>query len=115
MKTPDEFAQLMSDKNPALAKRPEGDFTVTAPKKTPTLTGFEYFWCALPLCMVAFGGAVGGLFGGIAASCNVAIFRSGRTLSNKYILSALMSIGSFIAWWALVALLVTAFPGLGRR
>lgn len=115
MKTPDEFAQLMSDKNPNLAKRPEGNFTVSAPKETPKLTGFEYFWCALPIGILVVGGAVGGVFAGIAVTGNLAIFRSRRTLSKKYILSASMLIGTFIAWWAAALTLMTIFPGLRRH
>ena len=115
MKTSDEFAQLMSDKNPNLAKRPEGGFTVSAPKETPKLTGFEYFWCALPMGITVMGGAVGGLIAGMAVIANLTIFRSSRTPSKKYILSTVVLIGTFIAWWAAALTLLTIFPGLRRH
>jgi hypothetical protein len=115
MKTPDEFARLMGDKNPNLAKRPEGGFTVSTPKETHKLTGLEYFWCALPIGVMVIGGAVGGLFAGMAVTGNLAIFRSNRTPSEKYALSSVVLIGTFVAWWIAALTLMTIFPDLRRH
>jgi hypothetical protein len=112
VKTPDEFAQLMSDRNPNLAKRPEGDFTVSAPKETPKLTAFEYVWCALPIALMAFGGAVGGLISGMVVLSNLTLFRSDRSPSRKYLLSTVVLIGSGFVWWTAVMALMAIFPGL---
>ena len=112
MKTPDEFAQLMSEKTPNLGKRPEGDFTLSPPKEKQKLVGFEYFWAALPLSVLVIGGAVGGLFAGIAVTTNFAIFRSAKSKLYKYSVSTCVTLGAVILWYVVALLLMATFPGL---
>ncbi|GFZ90044.1 hypothetical protein [Dyella caseinilytica] len=112
MKTPDEFARMMSEKDPNIGKRPEGSFTISQPKEQQKLGGFEYFWAALPLLVLVIGGAIGGLFAALAVTANFAIFRSTKSRLYKYSVSTCVTLGTVILWYVVALLLMVIFPGL---
>jgi|SRR5271169_1670919 len=66
------------------------------------LRWYEYLWIGIPIALVAAGGAIGGLCGGLAANTNGRIFRSDRGLLAKYGLSALITLGAALAYVVLV-------------
>jgi hypothetical protein len=61
------------------------------------LAWYEYAWIGVPLLLAVNGGALGGLFGGLAFYASAHVFRSGRGAAAKYALSALLSVAAFVA------------------
>jgi hypothetical protein len=58
------------------------------------LKWYEYIWIALPLVLLAIGGALGGGIGAAAAFTNAMIFRNQSMTAGKYILTLLITIGA---------------------
>jgi hypothetical protein len=77
----------------------------------PPLPWYAWVWSALPILLIAIGGAFGALVGVIATNINVKIFRSSSHLAAKFILSALVSGGAIVGYIALAVALSTM---LGR-
>jgi hypothetical protein len=72
----------------------------------------EQIVCALPIGLVAIGGAVGGAFGGLAWFLNQKIMRSTRSAPVRYALVALTIVGAVAAYFASLVVLVMLFPNL---
>jgi hypothetical protein len=56
-----------------------------------SIAWYEYLWTGLPLILVMFGGAIGGLLGVLAVWTNLGFFRSERGPIAKYLLSGVVS------------------------
>ena len=78
------------------------------PAKTK-LEWYEHIWIALPIALVAFGGAIGGGCGGAAWATNRAIFlkHKARYPALCYMASGLVSIAAVVLW-LVVAMLIHA-------
>lgn len=79
-------------------------FTIVEPLKW-----YQWLWAGLPFLLIAVGGAMGGLFGGLAMVANIRIMRSGLNRVARYaatggvtILAMLIFGASALAWqsWA---------------
>lgn len=83
--------------------------TATSERK---LSIVEQIVCALPIGLVAVGGAIGGAFGGLAWYLNQKIMRGTQATPVRYALVALTIVGSVAAYFAAVFVLVMLFPNL---
>ncbi|MGG4394188.1 hypothetical protein ABEX25_07725 [Paenibacillus thiaminolyticus] len=63
-------------------------------------------WCALPLAVIAFGGAVGGALGALGMIANFALFRTHLPVLAKFITTLLVTLGCAAGWW-IIAMAVT--------
>ena len=66
-------------------------------KVVEPLKWYQWIWSALSFLLLFFGGAVGGLCGGIAFTVNIRIFHSNMSNLAKYAMSAIVSIVAVIA------------------
>ena len=73
---------------------------------------YEYLWMGLPIVLVFAGGGLGALFGMIAIYSSARIFRSDRNLISKYVLSALISIGTGLVFFILAGIIHIAVYGV---
>ena len=63
------------------------------------------------MCLIAVGGALGGLVGGFAVYTNIRVFRRDRGVASRYALTGLISLGSvvgFVIGLAFLGLLLSA-------
>jgi hypothetical protein len=81
-----------------------GDATAVA----PPLQWYEYAWIGIPVLLIFVGGAIGGFVGALGAVASGRVFRSEHSTPVKYGLSALITLGAFIAF----VILATAFQAL---
>ena len=72
------------------------------------LKWYEYAWIGVPIVLVFSGGAIGGLVGALAANASGRVFRGDRGGAAKYGLSALITLGAFVAF----VVLATGFQAL---
>ncbi len=79
------------------------------------LTVVEQIVCALPIALVAVGGAIGGACGGLAWVANQKIMRSNRSAPVRYMLVALTFVGAVAGYFVVLFLLAMAFPSLFAR
>ena len=87
----------------------------TAPTERK-LTVVEQIVCALPIGLVAVGGAIGGAFGGLGWYLNQKIMRSNRSAPVRYALAVLTLVGAVAVYFASVVVLAMLFPNLfGQR
>lgn len=86
---------------------------ITIPKPSPTskrkLEWYEHIWCALPLCLVAIGGAIGGGCGGVAWAFNRQVFQKLTNPVFRYLVTGLISAAAFGSYLALAILLFGIF------
>jgi hypothetical protein len=82
-----------------------------APEKRK-LNVVELVFTAWPMALVAVGGAIGGLCGGVGWAINAKIMSSGLSAPVRYGLCVLVGIGAIGLWLLAVFLLATAFPSL---
>jgi hypothetical protein len=75
----------------------------------PALSWYQYAWCALPLILVALGGAIGGAIGGLAMGVNVSIFRSSNAALAKYALTALVAVAAVVGYIAIAGPIALMF------
>ena len=78
------------------------------------LTWYEYAWISVPILLAHVGGALGALFGILAAYSSARVFRSNRPPIAKYGISALISgcaVLAFLTLATLVQLLVRGPSG----
>lgn len=80
----------------------------TNTKKLPLSVHFMAGW---PLILVLFGGAIGGLFAGLAYVVNLKIYRSELTKMNKILANLMSGMVAIMLWW-LVASWVQAYFGI---
>ncbi len=76
------------------------------------LKWYEYLWTALPIGLMAVGGAIGGACGGGAAAINIKLMQSQRSSALKYALTGLVSLGAVGAYY-IVAKVFLSVTGLG--
>jgi hypothetical protein len=74
----------------------------------PPLAWYEYAWACLPILLLLVGGAIGGALGGAAAYTNLALFRSQRSPSARYGLSALVTLAATVGCFLIGGLLLAA-------
>jgi hypothetical protein len=55
------------------------------------LQWYQWVWCGLPILLVAAGGCIGGLFGGLAIGVNVRIFRMKMNPALQFLLTGAVS------------------------
>jgi len=77
-----------------------------SPASKPKLTWYEHVWAALPLCLVAVGGCIGGGIGGAAWVVNRAVFQKVRQPVLRYVLTGLISAAAVVAWLVLASVLL---------
>lgn len=65
------------------------------------LAWYELVWAGLPILLVFVGGALGALFGILAAYTNSRVFRSNLSAVMKYVLTALVSSAATILYFIL--------------
>ncbi len=75
----------------------------------------EHIICALPIALIAVGGAIGGLCGGAAWAVNQKIMRGQQSAVVRYALVALTFVGAIAAYFAVIIALAMAFPNLFSR
>jgi hypothetical protein len=81
----------------------------------PKLKPHEHIVAGLPLVLLIVGGAIGGAVGGGAYACSAAVFKKDISNTKKYIYSLLITFGAVAAYFGLIILLATLFPGLFNR
>jgi len=81
----------------------------------PNLTWYQYVWIALPLLLIAVGGAIGGACGGAACAINRTVFLKTSNPVLKYVWTGIISAAAFIAWLIVAALLIGFVHGLRAR
>lgn len=79
--------------------------------KTKKLSLSVHFMAGWPLILVLFGGAIGGLFAGLAYVVNLKIYRSELTKMNKILANVMSGMIAIMLWW-LVASWVQAYFGI---
>lgn len=79
------------------------------------LTIVEQIVCALPIGLIAVGGAIGGACGGAAWVVNQKIMRSNSSAPVRYLLVALTFVGAVVAYFAAIFALALIFPDLFAR
>ena len=79
-----------------------------------SLTWYEYLWLGIPIVLVFTGGGLGALVGLLAMYASTRVFRGNRSGFSKYGLTALISIGAFVVFVA-VAALVQVLVGTPQR
>jgi hypothetical protein len=62
------------------------------------LTWYEYAWIGIPILLLFVGGALGAVIGVLATYTSSHIFRSGRTVASKYLLTALVTVSSIVVF-----------------
>jgi hypothetical protein len=77
-----------------------------SPAAKPKLAWYEHVWAALPLCLVAVGGAIGGGIGGAAWVVNRAVFQKVRQPVLRYVLTGLISAAAVVAWLVLASVIL---------
>jgi hypothetical protein len=77
----------------------------------PPLPWYEMFWAGAPLMLVFVGGALGALFGALAAYFNTRIFRSNMQIVMKYMLTTAISCAAILIYLILRLMLTMAVNG----
>ena len=75
---------------------PELEIDGTKIKLISPLRWHEYVWTALPIILFLIGGFLGGLLGIIATHTNIKVFRSGLSITSKYIFSSFVLFLAYI-------------------
>ncbi len=71
------------------------------------LKWYQWVWSSLPILLVFMGGAIGAIFGLIAASISIRVFRSQMNTAVQYIVVAVISIIAVIAYVILAMLIAS--------
>jgi hypothetical protein len=80
---------------------PKIEIDGTIIKLARSLTWYEYLWMGLPIMLIFVGGGLGAMFGFGATYISGRIFRSGRKVTFKYLLSGVVSISAVTAYFVL--------------
>lgn len=75
----------------------------------------QNIFCAWPLVLVAFGGALGGGLGALAWAINVKIMKSDYIALVTYPAVILMGLSAFAVYFGIVAYLVIQYPDVFVR
>jgi hypothetical protein len=73
------------------------------------LAWYDQVWLALPIALVAVGGAIGGACGGAAWGINQKVFRSTKDPILRYVWTGLISVAAVFAYVALAAAFILIF------
>jgi len=77
----------------------------------PPLPWYQLVWAGAPILLVFVGGALGALFGALAAYFNTHIFRSNMLPVWKYMLTAVISCAAILIYLILAIMLTMAVNG----
>ncbi len=75
---------------------------------TQPLPWYAWLWSGLPILLVFAGGALGAIAGFIAFTINTSIFRSGKSTTLKFVLTAFVSLLAVVVYFVLAVLLALA-------
>ncbi len=107
------IAESETTATPSPTPRPTAPRPIAALKSvsasTRKLAWYEHLWCALPLCLVAMGGAIGGGCGGLAWACNRQIFRKMNNPALCYCVTGVISVAAFGLYLVVAILFVMLF------
>lgn len=84
-----------------------GDQTV---RLAEPLAWYQWIWAGAPLILILLGGAIGGAIGALGLTLNTQIMRSDQNPFLRYFLSGLVTVGVFVGWFIIAALLQSALP-----
>jgi hypothetical protein len=106
------IAQALTAQSPSpLLARPSSNAPPTISGKPiegmQKLKWYEEAWIALPIALVAVGGALGGLCGALAWGLNRLVFMKLEPPAIKYVVTGLISVCAVIVW-LILALFVLA-------
>ena len=71
------------------------------------LLWYETAWAAIPLVMILFGGAIGGVSGYAAFVVNRQIMRKTESIFLRYVFTGLVSVGSYFVYVALASVILS--------
>jgi hypothetical protein len=77
----------------------------------PAFAWYEYVWIALPLALIAVGGALGAFCGIVAAYFNAQILRSQQPVALRYLFSFLVMIAAVAVWLGIAILIASGLHG----
>jgi len=78
----------------------------------PPMAWYEQVWIALPIALVAFGGAIGGACGGAAWAVNRAVFKKTANPVLRYVWTGLISASAVVLYLLIALLLISMFHKL---
>ncbi len=73
------------------------------------LAWYEQLWIALPIGLVAIGGAIGGACGGMAWAINKTVFKKLENPVLKYVVTGLISASAIVVWLVVAAFFLSLF------
>ena len=79
-------------------------------QESKSLKWYEQVVCLLPIALVAVGGAIGGLCGGLAVAINMLIFSKDISVGKKYLYVLLVGLGSVVLYLVLAVIWTLLFP-----
>ena len=84
-------------------------FMDTLPEQKPKvkLEWYQQLWIALPIGLVAIGGAIGGGCGGAAWAINRKVFLATEHPVLRYVWTGLISVAAVLIWLVLATLIVS--------
>lgn len=101
-----QFLLRRADGTDALAQFKAGNFFDPIPQIVvegvtfviaPPLKWYQWLWGGLPFLLIITGGAIGGLFGGLAFGVNGRVFRSKLSGAAQYLVTILVSVLALVA------------------
>lgn len=81
----------------------------------PKLFWYQHVWLALPLALIAVGGAIGGVCGGMACAFNYKTFRNTGHPVLRYVLTGLVSLTAVGAYLVLASAFVLLIEAISAR
>ena len=107
---PDEATVCPLDQEPLVAKippAPEVPPVGSATTTTAKLELHEKIWIALPIALVAVGGAIGCACGGAAWAANRVVFQKTQNPILRYVFTGLISASAVIVWLLVASIVVS--------
>ncbi len=83
------------------------DTPTIQPNSKPKFEWYEHLWLALPIGLVAVGGAIGGACGGAAWALNRSVFAKTQNPVLRYVWTGLISMAAVFVWLILGTILFT--------
>jgi hypothetical protein len=85
-----------------------GDPAEQVPDPKAKLAWYDQLWLALPIGLVAVGGAIGGACGGAAWGINQKVFRATKHPVLRYVWTGLISVAAVVAYFILAIVILSA-------